>query len=97
MASPRVRNLISIGGMKMKKDTLGGNRMTEFIENTRRYVELLDSQLTTGGISLRKYREECQKLCEEVDEKIEEVKSNMNAFDRLLGEPLKALGEWLHD
>ena len=36
-------------------------------------------------------------LCDEVDEKIEEVKSNMNAFDRLLGEPLKALGEWLHD
>jgi len=71
--------------------------MDDYITNTRRYVELLDSQLTTGGISLRKYREECKKLCDEVDEKIEEVKSNMNAFDRLLGEPLKALGEWLHD
>lgn len=71
--------------------------MTEYIANTRRYVELLDSQLTTGGISLRKYREECKKLCDEVDAKIEEAKANLNAFDRLLGEPLKALGGWLHD
>lgn len=71
--------------------------MKEFIENTRRYVELLDSQLTTGGISLRKYREECKKLCDEVDGKIEDVKANMSAFDRLLGEPLKAIGEWFND
>lgn len=70
--------------------------MTEFIENTKRYVELLDSQLTTGGISLRKYHEECKKLCDEVDGKIEEAKANMGAFDRLLGEPLKALGEWFN-
>lgn len=70
--------------------------MTEFIENTKRYVELLDSQLTTGGISLRKYHDECKKLCDEVDTKIEEVKANMGAFDRLLGEPLKALGEWFN-
>lgn len=71
--------------------------MDEYIANTKRYVELLDSQLTTGGISLRKYHEECKKLCDEVDTKIEEVKANMSAFDRLLGEPLKALGEWFND
>lgn len=70
--------------------------MDEYIANTKRYVELLDSQLTTGGISLRKYREECKKLCDEVDTKIEEAKANMSAFDRLLGEPLKALGEWFN-
>lgn len=71
--------------------------MDDYITNTRRYVELLDSQLTTGGISLRKYHEECKKLCDEVDTKIEEAKANMSAFDRLLGEPLKALEEWFND
>ena len=71
--------------------------MDDYITNTRRYVELLDSQLTTGGISLRKYHEECKKLCDEVDTKIEEAKANLSAFDRLLGEPLKALEEWFND
>jgi len=76
---------------------LRGMQMEEYIEWVKKYVRELDSNLTTGGISLRKYREECKKLCDEVDEKIEEAKANLSAFDRLLGEPLKAIGEWFND